>query len=518
MVNYFLFGIYLSLILAFIYWYKGFRYFQLSRIFIALVFIIKLAAGIGLNRLYSRYYTDTSKSDIHKFYEDGMALRNIARNDAVLFIKLMVGLGDESYRLSDPQEKLKNWFPNTDEYGEFTGFKDSNVIHTPRFFIRLNALIAFFSGGFLATHTLLVCFLSFCGFLLFVRTCMHHAPAWNGYMLFSVGLFPSVLLWSSGILKESIYMLCLGMISYFFFMPLTWYFRMLGLFLSGTILFFNSLHIFVLGLFALLMSLAFRYLKWKMLIIPAIGALGLLFIHAYYPAKSPFHYLSSKLNYQKMIGEGGYGFFNTEEKSFHIYLTDTEMNRAKESGKIFETKPKLYFIKPDVEYSLYKQGSISGKYLITQRESNIYYLVFQFEKAGSYIPGPSLEPDLLSCLVYLPTAIKNVFWEPVSNAGKNVLFLIVSAENMLVLIIFMFVLLYFDSKKITHFTFFLFTFSIAYFLLIGFTDVIAGNIVRHKSTALFFFLSACFLTVDFEKLKNRFSRFVPVFFKNLRER
>jgi hypothetical protein len=439
-------------------------------------------------------------------------LRDIAREDAGLFIKLMLGFGDDNYRSSNPKSKLKNWFSNTVEYGEFTGFKDSNVIHTPRFFIRFNGLVAFLSGGFLATHTLMVCFLSFCGFLLFLRTCVHYAPNWNHLALFSVVLFPSIFLWSSSILKESMYMLCLGILSYFFFLPVSRYFRVFGLLLGGMILFFNSLHIFVLCLFALLLAYAFRYLKWKTAIIPVLTALGLVFIHFYLPEKSPFQYLSSKLNYQRLIGEGGYGFFNTEQKSLRIFLTDEEMNEAKQSGNVFETEPKLYFIKPGVEYSLYNQGTVSGKYRISQRESAIYYLVFQFEKAGSFIPGPPLSPDPSACLLYLPTAIRNVFWEPISSGNKNLLFLVVSIENILVISLFLFTLVFFSLQKISDFSIFLVTFSITYFLLIGYTDVIAGNMVRHKSTALFFFLSACLLSVDSVKFKNAFPWVYPIIF------
>jgi hypothetical protein len=447
-----------------------------------------------------------------------MALRHIAREDPVLFLKLMVGVGDESYRLANSGENMKNWFPNTREYGEFTGFKDSNVIHTPRFFIRLNALVGFLSDGFLPIHTLVVCFLSFFGFLLFLRICAHYAPELNPYFLLSAGLFPSVFLWSSGILKESIFMLCLGIVSYSFFMPIRWYIRMIGLLFGGSVLFFNSLHVFVLCFFALFFCIAFQYLKWKAISLPILSLSVLVFIHFYQPDKSPFQYLSSKLNYQRLIGEGGYGLYKIDEKNFHIFLTDDEMKKAKQSGKIFEMEPNVFFLKSEVEYSLYDQGRISGKYMINERESAIYYLAFQFEKAGSYIPGPSLSPDPLSSLMYFPTAMKNVFWEPISNASKNVLFLVVSVENILVLLVSLFTLLYFDLKKLTYFTVFLFTFSIAYFVLIGFTDVIAGNIVRHKSTALFFYLSACFLTVDYEKMKNRFSRLFPAFLNKLSEK
>lgn len=178
------------------------------------------------------------------------------------------------------------------------------------------------------------------------------------------------------------------------------------------------------------------------------------------------------------------------------------MEYALQSGNAFSAEPTLYYLSPTVEYSLYGTGKVSEIKLPLDTYSGEYYLMFHFPRAGSYINGPPLFPEPAGWISYLPTAIKNVFWEPIGLENKNPLLWLTSIENALVILLLLF---YFSNKtsfkNIDAFSVFLFSFSLGFFLLIGYTDVIAGNILRHKTPALLFLAAACVISFDEKKLK-----------------
>lgn len=497
MLNYILFTLYLGGLFVLIFKGNFFKNIPVNKYVLLTIFVLKLSAGIGLNILYSSYYTDTSQSDIHKYVDDGIALKNLAYEDVSLFLNMMAGTGDDAFLSSAHSETLKNWNPHKGEYLEVTGYKDSNFIQSQRFLIRLNALIAFISNGFLPIHTLFICFLSFWGGLLFFKTCIHIAPDKKMQLLAASFLIPSVLLWSSGILKESMLIWGLGLITYAAFSPSEKRYKILAFVGGFFILLFNSMHVLALFFFGLMIYFAFIKYRTKALIIPVFLFLITVCVHYLVPEKSPFAYLSSKQNYQQQIGRGGYYFFNTADKSFQICVSESEMEYALQSGNAFSAEQTLYYLSPTVEYSLYGTGKVSEIKLPLDTYSGEYYLMFHFPRAGSYINGPPLFPEPAGWISYLPTAIKNVFWEPIGLANKNPLLWLTSIENALVILLLLF---YFSNKtsfkNIDAFSIFLFSFSLGFFLLIGYTDVIAGNILRHKAPALLFLAAACVISFD----------------------
>lgn len=163
---------------------------------------IKWAAGIFLALLYTYYYTDRSTGDIFRFYDDGLILKQIFFDNPADFLRIMTGIGDGSADFRARYfDQMNTWIK---PYGGYY-FNDNRTM------VRLNALLAFVSFNNYQVHSVIVTFLSFLGLLLLYRSFESYCKPAN-QMLLKAGVFltPSVLLWTSGVLKESLLMFALG--------------------------------------------------------------------------------------------------------------------------------------------------------------------------------------------------------------------------------------------------------------------------------------------------------------------
>ncbi len=89
---------------------------------------------------------------------------------------------------------------------------DTNLFNDSHTIIRANAIIRIFSFSNYFVHILFFCMLSIIGTFALFKATIHYFP--NKELFLKLGLFftPSLLFWSSGVIKEPIVMFALGMI------------------------------------------------------------------------------------------------------------------------------------------------------------------------------------------------------------------------------------------------------------------------------------------------------------------
>ena len=88
----------------------------------------------------------------------------------------------------------------------------SNLYGNNRLIIRVNMLLNLFSFGSYAVHAIVFSFLSFLGLFWIFRFFSHQFNGHKWLFFLSVFAFPSIVFWSSGILKESLIFFFLGLI------------------------------------------------------------------------------------------------------------------------------------------------------------------------------------------------------------------------------------------------------------------------------------------------------------------
>ncbi len=178
----------------------------ISRRWIGLFFFIKLLACFALQALYTYYYTDRSTADIYRFFDDGLILRDIAASSPSDFFKIMVGIYPEEAFKSQYFEQMNAWIKPHE-----AGFYNDN-----RTLIRYNALLSFISFGHYEVHAVVTTFLSFLG-LLSISRAFNRKQMVPLMAIFTI--LPGILIWTSGVLKESFVVLGIGLVLWALFRP-----------------------------------------------------------------------------------------------------------------------------------------------------------------------------------------------------------------------------------------------------------------------------------------------------------
>lgn len=228
-------------------------------------FLLKVAAGIGLTLLYTYYYTDPSKSDIYRYFNDSKVISNLLLTNPAAWFSAMTGFG-----LDDP-EVFQHLMP-TQYFSHPTG----DLATQNSFIIRLISVFNFFSFSNIYVNTLFFSFLSFTGCYWLYRFYSRFTQSSPLLLVLPFFLLPSLLFWSSGLLKESLVFFALGLFLLRTKQPLT-YLDVLLKVISLLLLF--SIKTFI-GLFlllanALLVLSGMRNRKYRM---AASIIAGLLFI------------------------------------------------------------------------------------------------------------------------------------------------------------------------------------------------------------------------------------------------
>lgn len=227
---------------------KFFRLHGLPFFTSAVLLLLKFAVGLFLAWLYSDYYHDRSTADVFKFFDDSAIMYNAIYEKPIDYLKMLTGFDSQSVYFDTYYLKMNYWFqPYNLDYGTFN---DTRTI------IRLNAFFRIFSFGYYPVHVFFWCFMSLSGAVLLFKSFARFFLNEPYPLAFAVFLIPSVLLWSSGILKEGVVMLLLGLV----FMSL---FNLL-----------DKKKVFVNSLFLVFALLAFIYVKVYILLalLPALAS------------------------------------------------------------------------------------------------------------------------------------------------------------------------------------------------------------------------------------------------------
>jgi hypothetical protein len=172
---------------------------KLSRLQLGIFFLMKVAAGLLLTVIYTFYYTNLSHNDIYRYFNDSAILSKVLFQNPVAWLKIMLGIGlnqpDVFKHLVDTQNfshSCSDWVTNNS------------------FIIRLNVLLNYLSLTNIWINTLFFNFFSFIGLVALYKAIQSYFKPVESKLYLPIFLMPSVVFWSSGILKESIFFMAFG--------------------------------------------------------------------------------------------------------------------------------------------------------------------------------------------------------------------------------------------------------------------------------------------------------------------
>jgi hypothetical protein len=172
----------------------------LSYRILMLFFALKILAGILMIQIYTHIY-DLEIADFHKYYRDGMVLYGVLKESPLDFFRILTGIQSSADHLVQYYDQMDYW----NRPWETPVYNDNRVV------IRFNALAAVFSFGSLYIHNIFINFLSLSGLVAIYKFVLRYADKEKLlWLLPGIFLFPGMLFWGSGILKEGLLIWAFG--------------------------------------------------------------------------------------------------------------------------------------------------------------------------------------------------------------------------------------------------------------------------------------------------------------------
>ena len=236
--------VHVILLAAFSYWLWK-RESSSLRIYFWPALIIKVLAGVALGLLYSHYY---SVGDTFQYFEDGKKLTALAHDNVKTYFAFLWS-GNESFDI---------W--------------TTIVLREPRalFLIKIVSLLSLITLNNYWIISIYFSMASFYGAWLLVKQIVVLSQSFKHAAVAAFLFFPSVVFWSSGLIKESLALACLFFLCSLFLK--TWIKEKLNLiewvFLILTLWMLWNLKYYYLAVF---LPIAFTSLIVKIYIIPALN-------------------------------------------------------------------------------------------------------------------------------------------------------------------------------------------------------------------------------------------------------
>ena len=187
---------------------KKWRFFNTSGIktrFLYTAFTFKFLASLLLVYIYSNFYTERSEADIFKYFDDSEFFFGALLENPLDFIKLMLGYGTDTDCFFDRYFiHMNNW----DRAYESNIYNDNHTV------IKFNAFIRLFSFGIYEVHSLFFCMFSMIGTVAIYKTVQKYFENLKLILQLILFFIPSLFIWTSGVLKEGILIMALGIMFY----------------------------------------------------------------------------------------------------------------------------------------------------------------------------------------------------------------------------------------------------------------------------------------------------------------
>lgn len=162
-------------------------------------FLLKVIAGVSLTLLYTFYYTNAGRADIYRYFNDSRIIADVLFQNPKAWWHIMTGFGINEPETFSYLVHTQNFSHRADD------FATNNT-----FIIRANVLLNYLSYQNIFINSLFFSFFSFCGMVALYKVLRSYVSASGLLLLVPLFLFPSLLFWSSGLLKETLFYAAFG--------------------------------------------------------------------------------------------------------------------------------------------------------------------------------------------------------------------------------------------------------------------------------------------------------------------
>lgn len=449
------------------------------------IFAIKILSGLTLTALYSFYYSDGELSgDTAHYFEDGKVLNAVFSESPSDYFTFLFTVGD--------RELIEKRLKETEHWtrGEMDQFNDN------RFIVRINSVISFFSWNILYVHILVFIFFSLAGSILFYKAIEGHIE--SHYLLFFllICLFPSMLFWTSSILKESLLVLGFGLLAYASRNRDTGGWKIFGLMLLGLFILLNTKIYFLICLIPAAIVYFTFGTSWRRNLILSGSAIvlgyGAIYITSYTNNFNILSFISQKQQDFIQVGKGGV-YFMDEKNFYRLDFAENERLKIKDQNvKLLEDI--------QVEVKPFGASDYLKDSVLTKGQN---FLLYDSQvPSRSMMDIPRIENSWWNLVRYSPVYFANVMFLPMPwSEGSGLKWLNFFENIALYVLIILAVLKRRPKNKIDQKLLFASLFFIlSLYLLIGATTPVIGAFVRYKTPAFLIWILFFLSIIDFKKI------------------
>lgn len=463
---------------------KIFQLEGLSKWDLSIGFLIKSLVSLLFIYIFTYYYgIGNVDFDSYQYYVDGKILNNVFYESPLDYFKLLTGIGEDMQMAEKYLHYTGKWFYS------YTFFLDDakNVI-------RLSSIIHFFSQGSFVVQFLFFDLIAVIGILFCVKAISKLTQLTNQLVFYIILFFPSLLFWGSGLLKEPLLLLGIGLFLFSVFKNnQTLILRIITILISLIILVAFKPYVLISIILILIIYLIHKYFKIKLIF--SFLLLCLVGISVLYLVPSIKHKVVNTISFKQhdFINTGSGGLFCIDSisgKEFNI--APQFQNKIKLEGKKIIIKDKIEIF----EINRYKKNVIS---MVVDSTSNINLkLAIILIKSQSYIPITPIKTSLNQLILNIPEALINSLFRPwFGDPGKEFKYFAM-IETFL---IFTFLILAIkrrrslsDLEKILVFSLIILILSLS--IIIGWTTPILGAIVRYRIPVYLAILLISFIIIE----------------------
>jgi hypothetical protein len=481
--------IYLLIFAGIIYKSEIFAIEGLSKRAIVFLFLIKVAAGFLMMTVYAHYY---KSGDMYTFFAHGEKLFNLFWNDTSDFFKLIN---------SGPRQIDYFLWENPFQRDSFAG---SRIMVFTNFFIR------FFSFGCFSVHTVFFSFFSFFGLVLIAKGFTNKISHKQKFVLFSLFLIPSVLIWTSGIQKESLAVLLIGTLLFY-----SNFLESIPKKLSGKInfclaffLLFALKNYVAVALFIVILANSLSHLlKIKKQMFSVLTIFVFLLCTSVFLQKAFHTNVLEKITERRAlaISEAKGGVFLYSNK--HFISVD-----YRQKNKVLILQPDSTFtIKSGSNYLQWEQNNMADTTFVKESKDNStkFHFLYEIEPANSAIAMNKIKPDILSVLKQIPESLAINFFYPTIFQIYKPAYAQAVIENILIFLFILIAVFNADTQQINKKRLInVLVYSLLVLIIIGLTNNVIGSVVRYKTVVWLILVPELITILDIEKLKKRLRFFI----------
>lgn len=452
-----------------------------------MAFLTKVTVGFYFLYIYTEVYgKGTLSADAGAFMTESKVLNNVFYTSPLDYLRLLSGIGYNQDLILKYLSETSHWDAGAQA-----------IISDNRNIIRVHSLIHFISFGNTAIHVIIMNFISLLGVKQLYLALKIRSHLKSTYLFLILLLFPSLLFWTSSILKEPLMFLGFALIIRAFISDLKLR-KQITISIAGIVLLFLFKPYVLISMLPVFIFIGFyRVLPSYKLISGVFGTILVLTIAIFALGDTRddvVHLFSRKQFDFKNVGKGG--IHANSDSCFYFFKPSQLESLAIEGDSVELIKP--------IHASILQHGAIaepSPVYLEpTGKKWHVYFIN---TKSDGYIELTMINDSFGQMIRNIPEALINTLFRPFPTDPGSWLKYPIMIESLLLYIFLIFAII--RRKKITQekqaIMVSILLFILALSLFIGWVTPVIGAIVRYRIPVTLSILILGLIILDTSKKK-----------------